>query len=55
MDFVLSATMTWDMQQLDGSPLSGADIKARTAAVLADRFATICSVEQALDRIDAAL
>ena len=55
VDFVLSATMTWDMQQPDGSPLSGADIKARTAAVLADRFATICSVEQALDRADAAL
>ena len=54
VNFVPSATMTWDMQDLDGSPLSAANIKARTAAVLTDRFATICSVEQALDRADAA-
>jgi hypothetical protein len=28
-----------------------ADIKARTAPVLKDRFAKICSVPQALDRL----
>jgi len=55
VDFVLSATLTWDMQLLSCSPLSAADIKARTAAVLTDRFATICSVEQALDRAGTAL
>ena len=55
VDFVLSATMTWDMQQPGGSLLSADDIKARTATVLADRFANICSVELTLDRIGAAL
>ena len=41
VDFHLDATLTWDMQNLDGSVLTAADIKARTAAVLKDRFATI--------------
>lgn len=50
VDFCVDATLTWDMQHLDGSPLSAADIKARTAAVLKDRFATICSAPQALAR-----
>ncbi|PKO62001.1 MAG: hydrolase, partial [Betaproteobacteria bacterium HGW-Betaproteobacteria-18] len=36
------------MQHLDGTVLAAADIKARTATVLKDRFATICSVPQAL-------
>ena len=40
------ATLTFDMTQPDGSPLSAADIKARTATVLDGRFATICSVER---------
>jgi len=48
VDFCLDATLTWDMQHLDGSTLAAADIKARTAAVLKDRFANICSVPQAL-------
>ena len=55
VDFVLDATMTWDMQQPGGSLLSAADIKARTATVLHGRFATICTVEQALDRAREAL
>ncbi|MDP3708202.1 MAG: isochorismatase family protein [Polaromonas sp.] len=50
VDYVLDATLTYDMQQPDGSPLSAANIKARTATVLKDRFATICTVEQALQR-----
>jgi nicotinamidase-related amidase len=50
LDFVPDATLTWDMQHLDGSVLTAADIKARTAAVLKDRFATICNVQQALER-----
>ena len=53
VDFVPDATLTYDMQQPDGSPLSAADIKARTATVLKDRFATICTVEQALQRATA--
>jgi len=48
VDFCVDATLTYDMQQPDGSPLNAADIKARTATVLKDRFATLCTVEQAL-------
>ena len=48
VDFCLDATLTFDMTQPDGTPLLAADIKARTATVLQDRFARICSVEQAL-------
>ena len=50
VDFVVDATLTYDMQHSDGSPLSAADLKMRTATVLKDRFATICTVEQALER-----
>ena len=50
VDFVTEATLTWDMRQPDGQILSAADIKLRTAAVLQDRFCTLCSVEQALER-----
>lgn len=50
VDYVAEATLTFDMQHLDGSPLPAADIVARTTAVLKDRFATICGVEQALER-----
>ena len=50
VDYVPDATLTYDMQQPDGSPLSAADIRARTATVLKDRFATICNVQQALER-----
>jgi nicotinamidase-related amidase len=50
IDYVTDATHTFDMRQPDGSPLSVADIKARTATVLSERFATLCTVEQALAR-----
>jgi nicotinamidase-related amidase len=50
VDFVPEATLTFDMKHLDGSPLKSSDIVARTAAVLSGRFATICNVEQALER-----
>jgi nicotinamidase-related amidase len=53
VDYVTDATLTFDMVQPDGRPLSAADIKARTATVLAGRFATLCSVEQALERAGA--
>lgn len=53
VDFVADATLTYDMQQPDGKALSALDIKARTATVLKDRFATICTVEQALQRASA--
>jgi len=50
VDFVPEATLTFDMKHLDGSLLASSDIVARTTAVLTGRFATICSVEQALER-----
>ncbi len=50
VDFCAEATLSFDMKYLDGSALPAADIVARTSAVLQDRFATICSVEQALER-----
>ncbi len=53
VDYVTDATLTFDMQHEDGSPLPAAAIKARTAAVLKDRFARICTVPQALDRLAA--
>lgn len=50
VDYVPDATLTWDMRHADGSPLAAADIKARTVAVLKDRFARICPVGEAVDR-----
>ncbi|MEJ7807761.1 MAG: cysteine hydrolase, partial [Telluria sp.] len=50
VDYVTDATLTFDMLQPDGSPLSAADIKSRTATVLSERFATLCTVDQALAR-----
>lgn len=54
VDYVLDATLTFDMLQPDVQPLRAADIKARTATVLADRFATLCTVAQALQRVQVA-
>jgi nicotinamidase-related amidase len=51
VDYVTDATLTFDMKHEDGTPLPAADIKARTAAVLKDRFARICTVPQAVDRM----
>ena len=48
------ATLTFDMTQPDGSPLTAAEIKARTATVLQGRFCTLCSVDEALSRAQAA-
>lgn len=53
VDYVTEATLTFDMVQPDGRPLAAADIKARTAAVLDGRFATVCTVAQALERVRA--
>ena len=51
VDFVTDATLTFDMVQPDGRPLSAADIQSRTATVLKDRFARICSVAEALEKL----
>jgi nicotinamidase-related amidase len=48
VDFVSAATLTFEMADGDGRRWSAAEIKARTELVLADRFARIASVEQAL-------
>ena len=50
VDYVTDATLTWDMVQPDGQVLAAADIKTRTATALQGRFATLCTVQQALDR-----
>ncbi|UXH77500.1 cysteine hydrolase family protein [Roseateles amylovorans] len=50
VDYVTEATLTFPMRHASGVTLSVADIKLRTELVLQDRFAQICSVEQALDR-----
>jgi nicotinamidase-related amidase len=54
VDYVVDATHTYDMVQPDGQPLTAAAIKTRTATVLADRFATLCTVPEALERAKAA-
>jgi nicotinamidase-related amidase len=54
VDFVPEATTTWDMQHEDGSVFAAADIKTRTATVLKGRFARICTVGEAVDRMAAA-
>jgi len=50
VDYVTEATLTFDMQTPAGTVLSAAAIYERTETVLAGRFATICSVDQALAR-----
>ena len=50
VDYVAEATLTFDMQTIDGKPLPAAEIVERTCAVLQGRFATICSVEEAVRR-----
>jgi nicotinamidase-related amidase len=51
VDYVPDATLTFDMRHEDGSPLPAADIKARTVAVLKDRFARIRTVGQVADSL----
>jgi nicotinamidase-related amidase len=50
VDYVTEATLTFDMRTPAGAVLSAAAIRERTETVLAGRFATICTVEQALQR-----
>jgi nicotinamidase-related amidase len=51
VDYVTDATLTFDMKNEDGSTLTASDIKTRTATVLKDRFAAICTVPQAVERM----
>ena len=48
VDYVTEATLTFAMTGTDGRRHSAADIKARTELVLADRFARIATVDEAL-------
>jgi nicotinamidase-related amidase len=50
VDFVTEATLTFAMTTPSGATLSAADIRERTATVLANRFATLATVEEALQR-----
>src|SRR3989344_3130810 len=54
VNYVTDATLTWDMVQPDGQTLAAADIKTRTATVLQGRFATLRTVREALDALEAA-
>ena len=54
VDYAMDATLTWDMAQADGSTLVAADIKMRTATVLQDRFAQVCTATAALSRLASA-
>ncbi|MFZ2989843.1 cysteine hydrolase family protein [Ideonella sp.] len=50
VDFVTEATLTFDMISPTGEQISVHDLHTRTETVLSGRFATICTVEQALSR-----
>ena len=50
VDYVTDATLTFDMATPAGATLAAAQIRERTATVLAGRFATLCTVDMALDR-----
>ena len=54
VDYVTDATLTWDMVLPDGQVLAAADIKTRSATVLQGRFATLRTVREALDALEAA-
>ena len=51
VDYVTEATLTSDTHTPSGETLSAAQIRERTATVLAGRFATVCTVEEALARV----
>jgi nicotinamidase-related amidase len=50
VDYVSEATLTFSMRHANGRLFSPLELRERTELVLADRFARICSVAQALER-----
>ena len=48
VDYVTEATLTFPMTARDGRVVTPAEIRARTELVLADRFARIATVDEAL-------
>ena len=51
VDFVTGATLTFAMPHANGRTYSPEEIRERTELVLAGRFATICTVAEALARV----
>ncbi len=54
VDYASEATMTWPMRTLGGRVVAADEIRERTEMVLAGRFATIVSVDEAIERAVAA-
>lgn len=50
VDYVTEATLTFDMVSPAGNAVTAAQLRERTETVLAGRFATVCTVAQALAR-----
>lgn len=50
VDYVTDATLTFDMRSPAGRPVTAEQLRERTETVLHGRFATVCTVEQALAR-----
>lgn len=50
VDFVSEAILSFAMRHASGQTLSPAELRLRTETVLEGRFATVCTVEQALAR-----
>jgi nicotinamidase-related amidase len=50
VDFCTEATLTWEMMDRQGRVWSPEEIRARTELVLHGRFATVVTVEEALER-----
>lgn len=50
VDYCTEATLTFDMRTPSGDVLTAAQIVERTATVLAERFATLVTVDEALER-----
>lgn len=55
VDYVSEATLTFPMTTRAGRKISAAEIRERTELVLADRFATIVTADEAVERANAAL
>jgi nicotinamidase-related amidase len=51
VDYVTDATLTFDMHSPQGTLVTAAQLKERTATVLHDRFAQVCNVAEALARV----
>lgn len=50
VDYVSAATLTFPMRHANGRTYSAAEIRERTELVLEDRFAHVCTVEEAVAR-----